>query len=335
VWEDLDVNERRVIDPVLRLAVGCRAMITNNAYQTEFGLANGSEVIVRELTAESITVGIDGGESVVMRPTRILGVSGCVFYPLKPGYARTTYKVQGATINRVCLWANTIGNQSTQNGVVYVAMTRVRCLKDFMVNGSIRAVDQSRRTIAYMRLAQESADSGVIATQMELLPVEKQIVLSSDMEFAVTRCLSAVKKSIFKGKMEFLTRYQQACRREQESKDDAVSTELPRFKLFNKKIFYDFETAPKRYGDKPTEDDVYGVYARYWDKDMVKSTFQEGVLHDGGLAAGPLDRFCDWLFNIMEQERIAYRDERKDGKKKNRVKRVAKQAPIQLIAFNG
>ena len=52
-----------------------------------------------------------------------------VSYPIVPAYASTICKVQGQTLNKIVLWLDC---QVVPHGAAYVAMSRIRALKDLM-----------------------------------------------------------------------------------------------------------------------------------------------------------------------------------------------------------
>ena len=66
----------------------------------------------------------DGSKSVRIKRTQ---------FPLTPAYSFTSYKAQGATLNKVIIDLDKHNNRSYDFAFVYVSLSRVRSLKDLLI----------------------------------------------------------------------------------------------------------------------------------------------------------------------------------------------------------
>ena len=121
-----DVPRRRFDErdlPLVFVQAGLRVMLTHNLAKTR-GLVNGARGTISEVHAEGIVVDFAHGPEVV-RP--IYGADGAR-YPLSRAYACTLHKVQGLTLQHICI----VPDVNNVPGAAYVAISRVRSLDDLV-----------------------------------------------------------------------------------------------------------------------------------------------------------------------------------------------------------
>lgn len=118
-----------------KVCLGSQVMMRCNSLQEE-GIFNGSTGIVRNISNESITVEFEGKLSKIARHQfkQKVGETATVVlnqFPLCLSWAMTVHKVQGMTLGKIIV---DIRN-CFEPGQVYVALSRVRNIRDITIEG--------------------------------------------------------------------------------------------------------------------------------------------------------------------------------------------------------
>ena len=138
--------------PSLLLSVGARVMLTRNLW-TDVGLVNGALGVVHSILYNEgsmcFPVAVIVNFDKYIGPSVFTEIENCVpippsssfsesygplyertQYPLKLAWAITIHKSQGLTLDQA--WVN-LGSSEKSLGMSYVALSRVRCLNDILV----------------------------------------------------------------------------------------------------------------------------------------------------------------------------------------------------------
>lgn len=120
---------------VLKFCIGARVMMTCNQYLTSHRVSNGSLGVVRDIENNHVRVAFDNGATVAVKrcKTEVLAQKRYTVrytqFPLRLAWALTVHKVQGLTLDRICVDVGSLW----EKGQLYVALSRVRRLQDLHV----------------------------------------------------------------------------------------------------------------------------------------------------------------------------------------------------------
>ena len=121
----------------MRLYKGMRLHITRNINK-EADFINGMEATVEayEVGTKCIHVRTKTGRHLAVYPiTDYVPDCGYVTaYPLRPGYASTVHKLQGAELEHITIWLDRTGARAAG----YVAMSRVQRDSDYLLGGKLK-----------------------------------------------------------------------------------------------------------------------------------------------------------------------------------------------------
>ena len=102
--------------------------------------ANGTRGIITKIKKNSITIKDINGKVINIHRKKIYALNNEEAYiyqfPIVPAYAMTIHKAQGLTLNRIILNPKTF-----VTGQAYVALSRVRCLKNIILTRKLREDD--------------------------------------------------------------------------------------------------------------------------------------------------------------------------------------------------
>ncbi len=116
----------------LRLPIyeGMRVTVTQNV-RPEIDYVNGQDGTVRGLGTSSVRVETDTGHMVPVFPWTDQDHGWPTYYPIRPAYATTLMKVQGATLKHMTMWLDV----PLVEAAGYVALSRVQHDKDWQYVG--------------------------------------------------------------------------------------------------------------------------------------------------------------------------------------------------------
>ena len=122
----------------LDLYPGLRVRLTKNMAKT-LDYVNGmaAAVLAFDRKTAAVVVRTETQEVLCVYPITddTVPVSRVVYYPLRPGYADTVHKFQGAELPHVTFWPDREGCAAA----AYVALSRVRKDTDYLLGGCIKA----------------------------------------------------------------------------------------------------------------------------------------------------------------------------------------------------
>ena len=121
--------------PGITLYAGMQVFLTKNHRKHE-DYVNGMLATVESYNHQSggLTVITKTGERVLVTPWTNPDLGGIVYYPIRPGYASTVLKFQGAELDFVVLFLDAISP-----GAAYTAMSRVRTSDQCKIGGNVKA----------------------------------------------------------------------------------------------------------------------------------------------------------------------------------------------------
>lgn len=274
-------------DHPLLIAVGARCMYTTNRYK---GAVNGDmcwidSVHVNGGTLESIvTRHMRTGDLITIKPLRNGRYRQ---YFIRLAYAMTTPKAQGKTLDRVLVWEHT----SQQNSVGYtlVNLSRVQNVDNLCFRKALELqhIVTSPLAAFYMSLAGEGLSPSAVRSKMSEAGMGGVTRSSKGGDGYIPR-ISVRSKSVtppIGANTSSLTVWTR----------DMPIAPAHALRVFDNKIFFDFETAPV--GGVET---VYSAYATYWrEGNQMAGRFEYGVSEEVGLQPDCIARFVGWLHDTI------------------------------------
>ena len=352
VFRQMEEGYCRIIDPVLMLAVGCRAIVTMNQFELDSKgqkthkclFPNGCEVVVTGLYEDGVEIERESNAAIkmTMRYARLPNINGFSFLPLKLGYSRTIYKSQGATMEKVCLWPDATERTSAV-GLIYVAMTRVRDPNNFFLGRALVESDVicDRDALEYTKLVELHNSIPHVLHELNKRRPWEEAAYDDSSVYNRTRYLGVTKKQVKppgKGsKLNFYTRQEIKAHMDELDEPDAELEDPdnhlrkldPRYKLLNNVLFFDMEWAPKRReGTDLFVDTVYSIAARYWRFEKPENKIFGFDEVTGELKPNCLRSFTGWIMEICQAH------VKGSAGKRNKNDRAGR-GPITLIAYNG
>ena len=115
---------------------GLRVYLTNNVHK-ENDFCNGMLAHVEHYCKKSrgVRVRTQTGRRIMVYPwTNPHRVGSSAYYPLRPGYAATIMRFQGASLDHVTVWLDVPGVK----GAAYTALSRISTRRDYLLGGQLR-----------------------------------------------------------------------------------------------------------------------------------------------------------------------------------------------------
>lgn len=299
-------------DEELYAHVGAPCMFTSNKYMKQYNVANGSLGTMVDLSDDVIKVRTENGH--VIEVVREKVSRGYKQFCIRLAYARTVHKSQGATLPAVALHLRTASEREGSGDVAlcYVGMSRVADISKLTLVGErLRAqhIVFNPLAVMYMELCDKYVHVEVISRIRSAMGHGLKMVAYNNRAYSET--LSCMRKRTFDKPHDFWAR----------------GTPRPTYahELWNGKVFFDFETGPlkasDRVGDSRRVEEVYSVFARYWESQLKTTEFK---LRKSD-SAGCLGDFVDWLNTLAD---VSVQKWISSSYKKHK-------APILLVAYNG
>jgi DNA replication protein DnaC len=318
LYTDHTPDVQRSFDLPLKIAVGAKVMFTDNFYLAEFAAANGTVATVLSVEHPTgFTVQIGDGPAFQVKRRTLAAFGRSRYFSVKLGFARTGYKCQGATMDRLTMWPPARAAGASDEGLMSMCITRCRDIGNFFVGG--RKIEKrhftfSKRLIGYMHNCGLEREEVHARAKIQTLPHSDG---GSD---PIKRIMKKRRLGLNEKKktMHFYPRGTPEGERESGPKHST-------FKMFHKLITYDYETGAEEWDENwRRREKPYGVFANYWE-DEKATEYKDGVT-DHGLAEGDMNlRFCTWVMGICMREVAA----------RTRVGKKADKRPIVMAAYNG
>ena len=136
-WTEGELVEKSLLKLLqLRIYKGAKVCFTRNV-RKDIDYVNGMDATVQGYHAHSKAVEVftETGHRVMVWPWSDPELDGLTYYPLKPGYADTVMKLQGAELEHVTAFLDA----EQVPGAAYTALSRVSHGTDFLIGGSVQA----------------------------------------------------------------------------------------------------------------------------------------------------------------------------------------------------
>ena len=105
---------------------------------TRVKYVNGMQATIESFDAASkgLRVITKTGHRIVIWPWTNADLDNVTYYPIRPGYASTIVKFQGAELEHVTVWLDVPGIP----GAAYTAMSRVKLGENCLIGGNVKAL---------------------------------------------------------------------------------------------------------------------------------------------------------------------------------------------------
>jgi hypothetical protein len=344
----LSSKEMAEIDAPLRVWVGARVMFTDNHYLREHGVANGSYAHVVSTLADKdgFMVETESGHrfEVTRRPLDGDTLQFAKHFSVKLGYASTTYKIQGRTLGRVCIWPDSKRAGSNQSGMMNMCLSRVRRAADLFI-GDERELQAhhfsvNSRLIYYMEEASKNSIERNVRAKVAICHQPSYMIVSLDDSRNLTsRSLKLKDRNL--GQRD--RRVVQSKPLEYRLQGDEWKPDGNYMHLFSNVILYDYETWNKMEACEVSRCRPYGVYARYWPPIKSDELPQAHLDFNRGVNANGVEKidldllFWRWIAAIIKRSVHSYHRKEEAYKKLKNKKGVPRPqiSPIILVAYNG
>ena len=135
-YEDAKLKAEKDLRPSrMPVYIGMQIYMTRNV-RKDVDYVNGmsAEVISWDATNQALRVKTATGHVVAIWPWTDTDLGNIVYYPVRPGYASTVGKFQGAELKHVTLYLDCPGVPAAG----YTGLSRVATGKDFLIGGAVR-----------------------------------------------------------------------------------------------------------------------------------------------------------------------------------------------------